>query len=141
MPYRNRGFTLIELMIVVVIAGVLAAIALPLYMDYASRAQAAEGLSATAGLRADIADYYTRHDRMPSDADDLGVTLSDIAGAQYIADVAYDNETVTITWDTGTTGLEGAMELTAKTGDPRGGWQCTASGAMTENNLPGGCAP
>tara|TARA_R110001592_G_scaffold87853_1_gene259199 strand:- start:512 stop:940 length:429 start_codon:yes stop_codon:yes gene_type:complete len=51
----QKGFTLIELMIVVAIIGILAAIALPAYQDYTGRAQASEGLTATGGLRTDIA--------------------------------------------------------------------------------------
>jgi len=51
----QQGFTLIELMIVVAIIGILAAIALPAYQDYTGRAQASEGLTVTGGLRADIA--------------------------------------------------------------------------------------
>ncbi len=52
---KQQGFTLIELMIVVAIIGILAAIALPAYKDYTGRAQATEGLTITGGLRADIA--------------------------------------------------------------------------------------
>ena len=51
----QKGFTLIELMIVVAIVGILAAIALPAYTDYTNRAQASEGLKATSGVQADIA--------------------------------------------------------------------------------------
>lgn len=50
----QKGFTLIELMIVVAIIGILAAIALPAYQDYTARAQATEALTSTAGLRADV---------------------------------------------------------------------------------------
>ena len=50
----EKGFTLIELMIVVAIIGILAAIAMPAYQDYTGRAQAVEGVSVTSGLRTEI---------------------------------------------------------------------------------------
>ena len=66
---KQQGFTLIELMIVVAIIGILAAVALPAYQDYTGRAQASEALTATGGLRADIANYLSDENDLPDPAD------------------------------------------------------------------------
>jgi len=62
----QKGFTLIELMIVIAIIGILAAIALPAYQDYTARAQAAEGFTITSGLQTDIGVQYADTNSWPT---------------------------------------------------------------------------
>lgn len=63
----QKGFTLIELMIVVAIIGILAAVALPAYQDYTIRAQVSEGLSLTGGLKTAIGDFFAAKGTWPAD--------------------------------------------------------------------------
>jgi prepilin-type N-terminal cleavage/methylation domain len=66
MQQAQKGFTLIELMIVVAIIGILAAVALPAYQDYTSRAKVSEPVSLLSGLKIDVSGYYTDKGALPT---------------------------------------------------------------------------
>jgi type IV pilus assembly protein PilA len=80
----ERGFTLIEIMIVVAIIGILSAIGVPAYLSYTARAQVMEGLSLAGGWKAAIAEYYAANGSWPSQSDlngtsrSVGVYTSDV---------------------------------------------------------------
>ncbi len=64
---EQHGFTLIELMIVVAIIGILAAIAIPAYQDYTIRAQVSEGLTLAAGAKTAVSEYFLERGAWPTD--------------------------------------------------------------------------
>jgi len=92
----QQGFTLIELMIVVAIIGILAAIAIPAYQDYTIRAQAGEGPTLSGGLKTAIAEYYADRGAWPADNAALGI-VNTIEGS-YVSDISNANGVITVTY-------------------------------------------
>jgi type IV pilus assembly protein PilA len=72
MKRLQQGFTLIELMIVVAIVGILAAIALPAYQDYVIRSKMSEGVAALAACKTSVSEFVSTKNSWPSDADQAG---------------------------------------------------------------------
>ncbi|ENT1096777.1 pilin [Neisseria gonorrhoeae] len=69
----QKGFTLIELMIVIAIVGILAAVALPAYQDYTARAQVSEAILLAEGQKSAVTEYYLNHGEWPKDNASAGV--------------------------------------------------------------------
>ncbi|HEZ8833153.1 TPA: pilin, partial [Neisseria gonorrhoeae] len=91
----QKGFTLIELMIVIAIVGILAAVALPAYQDYTARAQVSEAILLAEGQKSAVTEYYLNHGEWPKDNGSAGVaSASDIKG-KYVKSVTVTNGVVT----------------------------------------------
>lgn len=84
MKQVQKGFTLIELMIVVAIIGILAAIAIPAYQDYTARAQASEAVNLLGGLKTPIVEYFQTEGVAPAIADMGTVTTA----GEYVASIS-----------------------------------------------------
>ncbi|ENW1526104.1 pilin [Neisseria gonorrhoeae] len=91
----QKGFTLIELMIVIAIVGILAAVALPAYQDYTARAQVSEAILLAEGQKSAVTEYYLNHGIWPENNDKAGVASpSDIKG-KYVESVTVAKGVVT----------------------------------------------
>jgi len=95
----QKGFTLIELMIVVAIIGILAAIAIPAYQDYTIRSQVTEGLTLAAAAKAAVAESFSNKGVPPADRTAAGMTpnATDTTG-KYVTGIEVANGVVTIAY-------------------------------------------
>ncbi|OAL78776.1 pilin [Acinetobacter sp. SFA] len=138
----QKGFTLIELMIVVAIIGILAAIAIPAYQDYIARSQMTEAMSLASGLKTNVTESYGQlGDFAGIDSETNGIpAAADITGS-YVDNVAVDDGVITATMKaTGISkGIQGGTLVLTPT-DATGSvtWECKSTD-IEQKYLPKAC--
>jgi type IV pilus assembly protein PilA len=125
----QQGFTLIELMIVVAIIGILAAVAIPAYQDYTIRAQVTEGMNLAAGAKTAVAEVYQETGAFPADNDGAGLEAAGNISGKYVTQVAVANGVITATYggDANTNIAAGTCALTPTDNAGSISWDCECS--------------
>jgi len=138
----QKGFTLIELMIVVAIIGILAAIALPAYQDYTARSQMSEAMTLASGARTAVSEFYSAKGDYPTDNDSAGLAdAGDITG-NYVESVTVADGVITaLMKSTGVSeGIQGAeLILSPTTAAGSVSWTCKADGTTETKYYPTSC--
>jgi len=138
---KQQGFTLIELMIVVAIIGILAAIAIPAYQDYTIRAQVSEGLNLSGGAKAAVSEFRMDRGTWPSDNTGAGLPTqgTDING-KYVDSVTVTDGVIEVEYGGDAHAILAPLSLimspVAQTGSVV--WVCR-SDDIADKHLPAAC--
>jgi len=139
MKQIQKGFTLIELMIVVAIIGILAAVALPAYQDYTVRARLSEVVLAASGMKTQVAEGYQTYSRMLASAS-IGTVSQNSKAVSTVVYASTGSDGATITATSIVPSATGAIVLTG-TGTSSSGvvdWTCSAT-TINQKYLPASC--
>ncbi len=142
MKKEQHGFTLIELMIVVAIIGILAAIAIPMYLDYTTRSQIAEGLNVAGGAKSAVSEYYQDRGAFPTNNAQAGLDAPGNITGKYVTSVSVDSSgVVTILYGNEAHPFINGETVILTATDHVGsvGWACASGGIILGKHMPSAC--
>jgi len=141
MTARQSGFTLIELMIVMAVIGVLAAIALPMYLDFTIRSQVAEGINLASGAKTAVSEYYQERGAFPAGNNMASLAAPGEIRSKYVTSVSVTDEVITVTFgDQANPQINGeTITMTATDNTGSLSWNCASGGVIPDKHLPISC--
>jgi type IV pilus assembly protein PilA len=137
----QSGFTLIELMIVIAIIGILAAIAIPAYQDYIARSQMSEGMSLASGSKTAVAEFYSNKGYWPANNASAGVASPTSIKGKYVTYVSIlpGGRIVARLKSIGVANGITSTDLTLSAADRGGSFEWACSSAAQDKYLPTIC--
>jgi len=141
---KQQGFTLIELMIVVAIIGILAAIAIPAYQDYTIRAQVSEGLNLAGGAKAAVTEFTMDTGSFPSTNTQAGIatTPTDISGKYVVSVTVQGSGAIRVAYGNDAHQILGGSDLDLSPTTTPGSvvWRCKSGPTTIQpKHLPAAC--
>lgn len=137
----QKGFTLIELMIVVAIIGILASIALPAYQSYTIRAQIAEGLNLTGPVISGFVEYHNDFGVYPADNTDAALEVETAYAGTYVSGISVSGPVISVRYGHAASAQISGETITLTAVDNGGSlsWDCASGGVILEVYLPSNC--
>jgi len=147
MQQTQKGFTLIELMIVIAIVGILAAIAVPAYSKYTLKAKVTAALSLASPIKFSVVEYFNTNGDWPANNTTLGLGANDGSGitSDTVASISVADNIITITFNSnaGSDIAGNNFTLTAPSNPQNGviSWTCSSAGSngISADYAPSGC--
>jgi type IV pilus assembly protein PilA len=138
---KRAGFTLIELMIVVAIIGILAAIAIPAYQRYVIRSQIAEGLNLSSGAQNAVSEYYMGTGAWPTDNEEAGLSDATEIVGDYTAKIVVADNVISVHYGVNAHAdiVDEVVTLTGTDNEGSVSWVCASAGVIKSWHLPDAC--
>lgn len=134
----QQGFTLIELMIVVAIIGILAAVAIPAYQDYTVRAQVTEGLSLASAAKTAVSEFFATNGDLPGSNASAGIASSESISGNHVDNVEINsNGSIVVTFSATAISAKTVI-LNPETLGGRVAWDCSL-GDLQPKYRPSSC--